>query len=216
MRTSKKTRTNQEWLADLRSEGAPFDQALTDLTEIILSGLPYALSKWLPAEDPRFAPLAEEVVQETILRVLSKLDTFKGLSQFTTWVYTIAVRVALTELRRARWKEVSLEEFLAGRNPGDEPRELAHQDDVDVEKALQKKEALAVLSQVIEETLTEKQRLALVAVALKGVPMSVVAQRMDMTRNALYKLTHDARQKLKSQLEKEGLSTQEMFKVFEQ
>lgn len=216
MRTSKKTRTNQEWLADLRSEGAPFDQALTDLTEIILSGLPYALSKWLPADDPRFAPLAEEVVQETILRVLSKLDTFKGLSQFTTWVYTIAVRVALTELRRARWKEVSLEEFLAGRNPGDEPRELAHQDDVDVEKALQKKEALAVLSQVIEETLTEKQRLALVAVALKGVPMSVVAQRMDMTRNALYKLTHDARQKLKSQLEKEGLSTQEMFKVFEQ
>lgn len=58
----------------------------------------------------------EETAQETLLRVLDRLDSFEGRSQFMTWVYTIAVRIALTELRRKRWKNVSLESMVSKDN----------------------------------------------------------------------------------------------------
>ena len=105
-------RSNEKWLADLRSTGPEQETALNDLRQIVLNGLPYALSKWLPNSDPQFAPLAEEVAQDTLLRVLDRLDTFEGRSQFTTWVYKIAVRAALSELRRQKWRDVSLDELL--------------------------------------------------------------------------------------------------------
>src|SRR5450759_531555 len=105
-------RTNADWLSDLRSTGSLREAALADLRARILSALPRALSPWLSSADPRFEPLAEETAQETLLRVLSHLDTFEGRSQFTTWVYKIAVRVALSELRRQKWRDVSLDDLL--------------------------------------------------------------------------------------------------------
>jgi DNA-directed RNA polymerase specialized sigma24 family protein len=79
-------RTNDEWLSSLRSQGELQEKALADLAEIIQNGLPYALSKWIQQDDPRFSPLAEEVTQETLLRVLAHLNSFEGRSRFTTWV----------------------------------------------------------------------------------------------------------------------------------
>ena len=72
-------RTNVEWISDLRAGGLRQEKALADLHQVILNGLPYALSKWLPASDPRFAPFAEEVTQETLLRVIDRLDTQRGV-----------------------------------------------------------------------------------------------------------------------------------------
>ena len=98
-------RTNETWLADLRDNGQARELALEDLRAIIQKGLPFALSRWLSPDQPQFNALVEEVTQETLLRVLDQLDTFEGRSQFTTWVHKIAVRIALTELRRKRWRD---------------------------------------------------------------------------------------------------------------
>ena len=106
------TRSNTDWLSDLRSSGPARAAALEELRGRILAALPRALSPWLTPADPRFEALAEETAQETLLRVLSHLDTFEGRSQFTTWVYKIAVRAALSELRRQKWRDVSLDELL--------------------------------------------------------------------------------------------------------
>ncbi len=105
------SRTNEAWLTDLRSSGPERDAALEDLRLIIEKGLPYALSRWLSPDLPQFSALIDEVTQETLLRVLDQLDTFEGRSQFTTWVHKIAVRIALTELRRKRWRDTSLDEL---------------------------------------------------------------------------------------------------------
>lgn len=51
------------------------------------------------------APGRGSKTQETLLRVLDQLDTFEGRSLFTTWVHKIAIRIALTELRRKRWRD---------------------------------------------------------------------------------------------------------------
>ena len=114
-------RTNESWLSDLRSSGPARETALADLRTLVLNGLPRALAPWITPQDPRFAALAEETVQETLLRVINRLDTFEGRSQFTTWVYKIALRLALSELRRQRWQEVSLQELVEGDEEEDRP-----------------------------------------------------------------------------------------------
>jgi RNA polymerase sigma-70 factor, ECF subfamily len=208
-------RTNEKWLADLRSTGLERDAALTDLRQIVLSGLPYALSKWLSTSDPQFTPLAEEVAQDTLLRVLDRLDTFEGRSQFTTWVHTIAVRIALTELRRQKWRDVSLESLTDEDNSDIVPLQI--ESDLPATATLvEKADLLARVQRIIDEELTEKQRRALVAVAFKGMPLAEVASRMGMERNALYKLLHDARLHLKKRLEKEGILTSDVFEAMEQ
>jgi RNA polymerase sigma-70 factor, ECF subfamily len=54
--------------------------------------------------------------------------------------------------------------------------------------------------------LTPHQRRVLVALALNGVPIDVLAERLSTTRGALYKTLHDARRKLRKHLEERGLS----------
>jgi len=208
-------RTNEEWLSQLEFVGARREEALADLIQMIMAGLPYALSKWLPPDDPRFAPLVEEVAQEIVLRVIAKLDTFEGRSLFTTWAHTIAVRVALTELRRTKWQEVSLDKLLAGKEIDDELREMPAPGP-GIENTVGKKELMTMLYKVMQQELTEKQRTALMAVAVHEMPLEEVARRMGSERNALYKLLHDARLKLKRRMEKLGLSQAEIFATFEQ
>jgi RNA polymerase sigma-70 factor (ECF subfamily) len=207
-------RTNEEWLADLRAGGEAQEAALADLHAIVLSGLPYALSKWLSTDNPLFTPLTEEVSQETLLRVLANIDSFEGRSQFTTWVHKIAVRVALTELRRKRWKDVSLENLMENEETPASPSLMADPA-IGPETAVEQEDMLAMVQRLIVEELTVKQRQAMIAVTIQGMPLEEVARRMDMKRNALYKLLHDARLRLKRRLASEGLTPQEVLAVFE-
>lgn len=207
-------RTNEQWLSELRSPGLTQEAALADLRVIVQAGLPYALSTWLPQSDPRYAALEEEVVQETLLRVLARLDTFEGRSRFTTWVHTIAVRIALTELRRAKWRDVSLDEMMEKESGEYHPMEVADsapKPETQVERA----EALAQLRKIIIEELTEKQRQAITASGIHGLPLEEVARRMGTNRNALYKLMHDGRLQIKRRLAREGLTLEDIFAVFE-
>lgn len=209
-------RTNEAWLQDLSADGPVQAEALEDLRRVIQAGLPYGLAKWLRADDPRFDPLVNEVTQDTIVKVLEKLDTFEGRSKFTTWVYTIAVRNALTELRKARWRESSLDEILE-QNPNyltGEADNLQSLTD-DPEDAALKKDLMVRIDRIIREELTDRQRAALIALGVRGMPMEVAAEELGTNRNALYKLLHDARLRLKSRLEAEGLSAQEILAAFE-
>ena len=208
-------RTNQNWLSDLRREGALREGALADLRAVIEHGLPYALSRWLPTDDPLFAPLVEEVTQETLLRVLAQLDTFEGRSMFTTWVHKIAVRIALTELRRKRWQDSSLDQLVDNEDSPAPPRLMAdHQPGP--EAAAERADMLARVRRVLEEELTPKQREALILLGIQDVPLEEVAKRMKTNRNALYKLLHDARLRLRRRLSTEGLTPQEVLAAFEQ
>jgi len=207
-------RTNAEWLADLRSPGPAREAALADLRAILVSGLRLGLIGWVDTDGPEFRSLAEDFAQETLLKVLANLDSFRGQSQFTTWAHKIAVRVALTELRRRRWQDVSLEGLLEAESGEATPllmADAAPGPEVTVERA----DMLARLQRIIMEELTEKQRQAMIAVRVKGMPIEEVARRMGMERNALYKLLHDARLRLKDRMAREGLTPEEVLAVFE-
>ena len=207
-------RSNEQWVDDLDAPGEAQEIALGDLRAIGLRGLAYALSKWLKPSDPEFESLSEEVAQDTLLRVLESLHTFEGRSKFTTWVHKIAVRMALTELRRKRWRDVSLDE-LTENAPGQGPLGVLTAHVAGPEVVAEQSDMIAHLQRVITEELTEKQREALIATRIHGMPMEEVARRMGTNRNALYKLLHDARLRLKTRLEEEGLSPEDVMAAFE-
>lgn len=209
------TRTNDEWLTDLRGSGEQQASALEDLRQIIQAGLPYALNRWLPNNDPRLQPLVEEATQDTLLRVLDRLDTFEGRSLFTTWVHKIAVRIALTELRRKRWENVSLDELVQGEDSPPFLQLMADPNAATPETIVEGVDLMQNLQRIITEALTEKQRQALVAIAIHGMPLEEVARRMGSNRNAMYKLLHDARLRLKRRLAQDGLSPGDVLAAFE-
>ena len=208
-------RSNEEWLAELKSDGPDKEAALADLRAVIHKGLPYALSNYLSPDNPQFKSLADEVTQDTLLRVLDHLDTFEGRSRFTTWVQKIAVRIALTELRRRRWRDYSLDSLVEENEEGVSFPSLMIDPAPNPDSLTQQSDMLLQVGRLITEELTEKQRQAIVATAIEGVPLEEVARRMNMKRNALYKLLHDARLRLKNRMADEGLTTEDIWAVFD-
>ncbi len=209
------TRTNEQWITELKNEDATRESALEDLRAIIQKGLPYALSRWLSPDQPQFNSLVEEVTQETLLRVLSQIDTFEGRSQFTTWVHKIAVRIALTELRRKRWRDSSLDELTENEDVPPPPGLLADSQ-AGPETSAERADMLARVRRIIEEELTDRQREALVLLGVRDMPMEDAARKLKTNRNALYKLLHDARVRLKSRLSMEDIAPNEVLALFEQ
>jgi RNA polymerase sigma-70 factor (ECF subfamily) len=101
------------------------------------------------------------------------------------------------KVRRRAWRdrEVTLEpedwESLAHAGPGP---------DDDAENA----ELLEAVRDGIRTALPPRQRQVLVATVLEGVPIDVLAERLGSNRNALYKLLHDARRRLRSHVAAAG------------
>jgi RNA polymerase sigma-70 factor (ECF subfamily) len=202
-------RSNVEWTTDLSQPGPGRDDALSDLRALLVRGLGYALAKY---NNVRAADL-EDFAQEALLKILAGLDSFRGESRFTTWAQKIAVRVALTELRRRRWRDISLDEATSLPDGDFLPRMWIDPSARTEQQAIQR-EILSIMQRVIAEELTEKQRQALIAVRIHGMPLAEVARRMNTNRNALYKLLHDARKKLKKQMTAIGLSPEEILSAF--
>ena len=207
-------RDTSSWLEDLRAEGEQQARALDDLHAVLMRILPKALSRWLDPSDPRFDALIEDITQETLLSVLSHLDSFKGNSKFTTWVYTIAVRIGLSKLRLKKWQEASLESLESGANPDEAPFMHFASPTNSPETTIEQANALSLVMTAIKEELTPYQRSVMSAVVFEGIPMDVVAQRLGKDRSTLYKVMHDARLKIKQHLELSGHPPQELLALF--
>lgn len=209
------SRDNKAWLNDLGTAGEPRELALADLRAMLLRALPQGLARWLPPDHPEFESLLEDTAQQTLVRVLDGLDQFQGRSQFTTWAYKIAVRVALNELRRRKWRDVSLQGLETPAEDGVAPRQF-RSPEASPEKIVERGDVLQRVQRIIAEELSERQRAAMMAISVEGVPVEEVARRLKTNRNALYKVLHDARVRLKERLESEGLPPAELLQMFSQ
>lgn len=201
-------RTNEQWLVVLGQSGPECEAGLSDLRAFLVRGLGYALSA-RPGID---RSLIEDFVQEALVKILSNLKSFRGESCFTTWAQAIAVRTAFTELRRRRWRDVSLDQMIESTEF--EPDTLVDPS-ADPEKQAKQEIILKIMHRVINSELTERQRQGLVAELLKGVPQEEIARRMGTNRNAFYKLLFDARQRLKKGLLAAGLSAEDVRSAFD-
>jgi RNA polymerase sigma-70 factor (ECF subfamily) len=191
-------RDSQDWLRDLRSAGPVREEATARLHELLLRAARFELGRRRAAlahvRGEELEDVATQAADDALMAVLAKLDDYRGASRFTTWAYKFALLEAGVKLRRRAWqgREVVLEpeRWPALADPG----ASAHEQ---VERA----ERLRALRRAIDETLTPHQREVFAALALNEVPIDVLAERLETTRGALYKTLHDARAKLRRELE---------------
>jgi RNA polymerase sigma-70 factor (ECF subfamily) len=192
---------SQAWIDALRSSGATYDRAVEALHDLLLRAARHEVSRrraslaYVRGEE--LEDITTQAADDALVAVLAKIDQFRGASRFTTWAYKFALLEAGVRLRRRAWqeREVVLDSEswtqLARATPGPEG---------DAERA----ELLRALAECIGEELTPHQRQVLVSLAIDGVPIDVLAERLGTTRGALYKTLHDARRKLRAALAGRG------------
>jgi RNA polymerase sigma-70 factor, ECF subfamily len=196
---------SRAWLKDLRAAGAERDAAVERLHALLLRGARFEVARRRPTlghlRGNELDEIALEAADDALMSVLARLDDFRGASRFTTWAYKFALLEAAVKLRKRAWqgREVPLEpeswSLFAGAGLGPDAE-------------LEQGELLRAIQAGIAEALTPHQRRVLVALALNGVPIDVLAARLSTTRGALYKTLHDARRKLRSHLRASGLSSE--------
>ncbi|MBW3609118.1 MAG: sigma-70 family RNA polymerase sigma factor [Actinobacteria bacterium] len=192
---------SRRWLHDLAGSGHLRDDAVRRLHELLLRAARYEVSRrrhmlaHLRGGD--HDDLAQQAADDALVAVLGKLEQFRGESRFTTWVYKFALYEAAVKLRRRAWqqRELPLE-------PDAWPAFASHA--LTPGEHLAESELLDALRVAIAERLTCHQREVLVAITLNGIPIDVLAERLNTTRGALYKTLHDARKKLRIELAAEG------------
>jgi len=204
-------RTNEEWVEALSDPVS--EDALTDLRNTLLRGLRASLSNRVKTD---LDAITEDFAQEALIKILKSVDTFRGESRFTTWAQKIAIHVAFTELRRRRWKDISLQDIVETPEGDEYTPAILTDPSTSPELETTQHDIMAIVAELIETELTERQRTAMMAVLQGGMPMEEVALRLGTNRNALYKLIHDARRRLQQKLkEKAGLTAQEIMSLFE-
>jgi RNA polymerase sigma-70 factor, ECF subfamily len=194
---------SRTWLRDLRSEGPAKDEAVARLHGLLVRAARFEVARRRPTlphlRGDELDDVALEAADDALMSVLRRLDDFRGASRFTTWVYKFALLEAAVKLRKRAWqgREVPLEpeSWSLFSSSGLEPAEEVEQS-----------ELLAALQRAVAEVLTPHQRRVLVALALNGVPIDVLAERLNTSRGALYKTLHDARRKLRKHIGDLGLS----------
>jgi len=203
-------KSNEEWLGALRGSGLEHQQAIEELGETLKRGLRYALSSYgkVRAED------IDDFAQDAVLRVLDKLGTFQGRSRFTTWAHKVAVHIALSELRRRRWRDVPLLPPKELSFNQEAPVDVRDEDEGPEERTI-RREMMRLVSEAIDNDLTDRQRQAMVAIVMQGMPLGEVAAHMDTNANALYKLLHDARKRLKRRLTEAGMPPEDILAAFQ-
>jgi RNA polymerase sigma-70 factor (ECF subfamily) len=192
---------SQRWLQDLRGRGEARDAAVSRLHELLLRAARFEISRrrhtlaYLRGGD--YDDLAQQSADDALVAVLGKLEQFRGDSRFTTWAYKFALYEAAVKLRRRAWQERELP-----LEPDAWPLIASHA--LSPGEQLAESELLGALCVAIDERLSAHQREVLVAITLNGIPIDVLAERLNTTRGALYKTLHDARKKLRSELSAAG------------
>lgn len=214
-----RTRTNEEWLNDLSEGGAAQESAVADLQGILLRAVLYTFNRNLSelsslARDDTFR-LAEDCAQDALIAIMNHLLDFRGDSKFTTWAYKFAINVALTAARRERWRGVSLDQLSSTEDSVLFERSMLDKaSGPTLDQSVMQAEVREIIQHVIQHDLTEKQRRVLVLMVFNEVPMDEVVRELDTNRNAVYKLLHDARRKLKSRLQSHGFEPGETLTLF--
>ena len=197
---------SREWLRDLRGTGRRHDDAVVRLHALLLRAARFEVARRRPTlphlRGDELGDIALQAADDALMSVLAHLDDFRGASRFTTWVYKFGLLEAAVKLRRRAWqeREVPLEPEDWAVRAGGGPTPAA---------AAEGRELLTAVAAAIDEVLTPHQRRVLVALALDGVPIDVLAERLRSTRGALYKTLHDARRKLRAHLVESGLGLDE-------
>ena len=144
------------------------------------------------------ADIALQAADDALMAVLARLDDYRGESRFTTWAYKFALFEASVAVRRRGWQGRELP-------IGDERWSTLAASEAPPQRRVEFSEFVAALREAVADVLSPHQREVFTALALNEVPIDVLSERLGSTRGALYKSLHDARRKLRAELDRQGL-----------
>ena len=186
------------WVDDLRTSS---EEAVERLHALLLRAARFEVRRRASTaphlSSGELEELAQEAAADAALSVLRRLDDFRGESRFTTWAYKFALLEAASKVRRRAWRH---REVVLGPEAWARVEHLAPGPDASAEHAA----FVEAVRDGIRDALTPRQQLVLVALTVDGVPIDVLAERLDSNRNALYKTLHDARRRLREHLTAQG------------
>lgn len=191
----------RQWIAALRGPADARERALAELHALLLRAARFELGR-RRGQLNRVGPsevedLAVQAADDALMAILGKLDSFRGASRFTTWAYKFALLEAGVKARRRAWhgREIAIDDLTWSELPA------AGQS---AQQQVEGGELFAVLGDAVQTSLTPHQREVFCALALNGIPIDVLSERLGTTRGALYKTLHDARRKLRTALDSAG------------
>ncbi|WP_308465351.1 RNA polymerase sigma factor [Rathayibacter soli] len=187
-----------DWVGRLTGPQPARNEAIRRLHTLMIRAARFKLSRM--GEAPRLGRARAEVIvqssaDEAVVAILARLGTFEGRSRFTTWAYKFAILHTATAVRRELWSRVELDLSSV-------PEPVTRLGD-----PLEHVEGSALadaLRTCIARSLTPHQQRILIAIVVEGVPIDVVAERLNTTRNTVYKTLHDARKRLREGLIAQG------------
>ena len=198
---------SQHWLDGLRAKGPRHDQCVRELHALLLRTARHEVHRrraWLGgARGPELDDVAHQAADDALLAIIDNVDTYRGLSRFTTWSYRFVMNQVSTKTRQHLWsgRRVMFDDADWDRLP-DRLHASPH-------GSTEQRAQLDALRKAVDENLTARQREVFVAVALNEVPIDVVAMRLDSNRGAIYKTLFDARTKLRASLLEAGYPIEE-------
>ena len=136
---------------------------------------------------------AEDIVQETFLRVFRNKHRYKEIAKFSTWIYTIAGNLARTELRRRK-----IRNFFSISQRGETEKDYEIPDgSIDVERQVASRMGEEIIMKQITKLpiyfreviiLRDIQDLSYEEIAkILNVPLGTVKSRVNRGRNQIQK-----------------------------
>ena len=194
---------SRAWLDGLRATGAARILALERLHDQLLRAAHSEANRrrhlYPEIGGAELEDVCRQAADDAVVAVTAKLDDYRGDSRFTTWAYGFAVFEISVKLRRHAWRgrtiptaddDVTWNRLATGGSTA--------------QARIESTDLLDALRRAVAEELSPRQREVFVAVALNDVEIDAVAERLQSTRGAVYKVLHDARRKLRLRLEREG------------
>lgn len=136
--------------------------------------------------------MAEDVVQEAFVRVLTNLHRFDPKYRFSTWLFTIARRLYVNAMQKH--KPAYDSEIVGGwQGDWDAPSKATHDDETTTNARSAIDRALAKL--------TPEQREVIVLFHQLDWPIAVIAQHLDMPQGTVKSHLHRGRRKMKALFE---------------
>lgn len=133
---------------------------------------------------------AEDITQDIFIKVFQSLTSFKGESEFSTWLYRIAVNMSLNFIKRNRKSRLlqSLEDIF--HKPGSEKTPLELLEEAERDERIRK----AI------DSLPERQRMAFVLSRYEDLSQKVIASVMHASEGAVEQLLQRAKINLQKRL----------------
>ncbi|MEO5902354.1 MAG: sigma-70 family RNA polymerase sigma factor [Ilumatobacteraceae bacterium] len=198
---------SQAWVDGLQATGAAHDRCVAQLHALLLRVARHEARRKATSvriEGQELDDVVNQVADDALMAIKSKVADFRGESRFTTWAYRFVVYEVSTKIGRHCWR--NRPDALDADAWERIPDSLA----MSPHLASEQRESLVVLRDAIDNDLTDLQRRVFVAIALNEVPVDAFARELGSNRNAVYKTLFDARRKLRACLASAGHARPEL------